>query len=106
MEFTEDRAAGKAERAVICGVIALALAMLGGIALLPRPGEPVLLVPLGAKGKAALPALLSAPDTLILARGTLADSYVITGERPGVAESLVTHGILLVNASAPGCAPD
>jgi hypothetical protein len=90
---------------VICGVVALALVLLGAIVLAPRPGEPVLLVPLGAGGRSALPALLSAPDTLILARGSLTDSYVVTGARPALAEGVLRHGVLLLNANAPGCGP-
>lgn len=100
-----DQAKGRQEQAVICGVIALALAVLAAIILLPRAGEPVLIVPLGAAGKTALPALLSAPDTLILARGSLADSYVIGGEHPGLAKGLLLHSVLLLNATAPGCGP-
>lgn len=100
-----DQAKGRQEQAVICGVIALAIAVLAAIIFLPRAGEPVLIVPLGAEGRTAVPALLSAPETLILARGSLADSYVIGGAHPGFARGLLLHGVLLLNATAPGCGP-
>ena len=93
------------DRLAICSVVSLALMLLGAIVLAPRPGEPVLLVLLGAGGRSALPSLLSAPDTLILARGGLTDSYVVTGERPALAEGVFRHRVLLLNATAPGCGP-
>ncbi|MHA7818570.1 MAG: hypothetical protein ACX930_02860 [Erythrobacter sp.] len=98
-------ATGRLEQAIIVGLLAAALAALAGLVIAPRTGEPVALVPLGASAAKAVPGLLTSPDTLLLARGSMPGSYIVRGKRPGFFESLSLHGVLVINATAPGCGP-
>lgn len=105
MALGQTKHSGRFEQAVILGQLALALAVMALIVFAPRSGEPVALYPTGLGDPKAVPALISAPQTLVLARGSLDGSYIIRGNRPGFFESLFGYGVLLLNASAPGCGP-
>lgn len=85
----------------------LALALGGMLAFIfaPRAGEPVALYPLSESAARSLPATMTEPGSLMLGRGVLAGSYVVRGSRPGFLESLLGDGVLILNASAPGCGP-
>lgn len=85
---------------VVIAFVALALTIFA-----PREGEPVLLYPLTSTAASTLPATLSNPDTLLLARGQYAGSFVVRGDRPGFLASLAGDGVLVLNATAPGCGP-
>ena len=86
-------------------LLASALMVLAALVLAPRSDQPVALVPLGDGAAKALPGLITSPETLLLARGSLPGSYIVRGERPGFLESLTRHRVLILNATAPGCGP-
>ena len=98
-------ATGRLEQAIIVGLLASAIILLAALVLAPRTGEPVALVPLGDHAEKVIPGLITTPDTLLLARGSVPGSYIVRGERPGFFESLTRHGVLVINATAPGCGP-
>lgn len=98
-------ATGRLEQAIIAMLPGSALIALAALVLIPRPGEPVALVPLGEAAGKAVPGLITSPETLLLARGSLPGSYIVRGTRPGFFESLTRHGVLVLNATAPGCGP-
>lgn len=90
-------------RALIATQLVVAVIALALILFAPRAGEPVTLFPLSSSAAATLPAILSHPDTRLLARGKLNGSFVIRGHRPGFLQSLAENGVLILSASAPGC---
>lgn len=93
------------QTATICQALLCTLAITA-IFYAPREGQPALLLPLNAQAAGAIPALLSHPEVLILARGQVSGSYVITGNRSGFAEGLFAQGVLILNAASPGCGAD
>lgn len=96
---------GRFEQALIAVLVtALCVTALAFVAL-PRNGNPVALVPLNAEAARRLPQLIKAPETLLLARGTLEGSLIVQGGTPGFLEVLRSHGVLAINATAPGCGP-
>lgn len=96
---------GRIEQAVIAALVVSALVAFGSLILAPRAGEPVALIPLGGDAVKAIPTLIAAPETLLLARGSLPGSYVVRGDHPGFVKSLTRHRVLILNATAPGCGP-
>lgn len=105
MTSEQAQQSGRFEQALILGQIALALAGTLAFIFAPRSGEPVALYPISQNASQAAVSLMSAPQTLILARGRIDGSYIIRGNRPGFFDSLLRHGVLVLNASAPGCGP-
>lgn len=99
------QSSGRIEQLLVAGAIAVAIAALAALVLAPRSGEPVALVPLGESAGRTVPTLIASPDTLLLARGSLPGSYIVRGQRPGFFDSLTRHGVLVLNATAPGCGP-
>ncbi len=91
--------------AALIGQVALDVIGMTGFAFAPRDDQPALLYPINAHGAASLPEVLSRSGTLIVARGGFEGSYVIRGPRPGFAAGLIGDGIIVLNASAPGCGP-
>ena len=85
---------------VVIAIIALALTIFA-----PREGGAELLYPLSSSAAATLPSTLSQPGTLLLARGRYEGSYVVRGQHPGFLNSLARDGVLVLNATAPGCGP-
>lgn len=105
MPFRPAHGNGCFEQGLIAVLVtALCLAAVAFVTL-PRPGAPVALVPLNAKAARELPRLVEAPRTLLLARGAVDGSFIIQGETPGFLEALSKHGVLTLNATAPGCGP-
>lgn len=105
MALEQAEYSGRFEQTMILGQIALAFTAMAVFVFAPRGDEPVALYPMGSEAAKAVPALMSTPQTLILARGNLDGSYVIRGNRPGFLKSLLRNGVLVLNASAPGCGP-
>nr|WP_298928454.1 hypothetical protein [uncultured Erythrobacter sp.] len=93
-------------RSLVPAQFAIACFAVGAMAAMPRSGDPVTLFPISNKGSNALPALISASDTRLMARGALPGSYVVSGSLPGIAELLLDHGVLALNAAVPGCGPN
>lgn len=100
-----DRTTGRLEQAIIAGLLATALIALATLVLAPQSGEPVALVPLGVKAGKAVPGLITSPDTFLLARGAMPGACIVRGRHPGFFESLTRHGVLVLNATAPGRGP-
>lgn len=91
--------------AVLIGQVAAALFGMAAFLFAPRADQPALVYPVTGHAAAGLPQIISRPGSLIAARGRLPDSYIVAGDRPGFAEALIVHGILVLNAAAPGCGP-
>lgn len=96
---------GRLAQALVLAQLLLALGGMIALIFAPRTGEPVTLLPLSESAARNLPATMSAPGSLMLGRGVLDRSYVVRGRRPGFFESLIKDGVLILNASAPGCGP-
>ncbi len=64
-----------------------------------------MLYPMTAEAQRALPELLSQRDTLIVSRAAWDGAFVIRGARPSFFNALMERGVLVLNASAPGCGP-
>ncbi len=81
--------------------------LVGAVLIFAPRGEnaPAMLYPMTAEAQRALPALLSRPGTLIVSRAKRDGAYIIRGERPGFLNALMERGVLVLNASAPGCGP-
>ena len=90
------------QTATVCQILLCTMAIAVTV-YAPRSGDPALLVPLNAEAAGAIPALLSDPEVLILARGQVGGSYVIAGNLPDFATALTAHRVLILNAAAPGC---
>ena len=96
---------GRFAQALVLAQLLLALGGLIVFIFAPREGEPVTLLPLSEDAARTLPSTISAPGSLMLGRGVIERSFVVRGKRPGFLESLFEHGVLVLNASAPGCGP-
>ena len=94
---------GRFAQALVIAQLTLALGAMLIFIFAPRPNEPVTLYPLNDSAARALPATISEPGSLLVGRGLLDRSYVITGERPGFLEGIFEDGVLILNASVPGC---
>ncbi|MCK0128145.1 hypothetical protein [Erythrobacter sp. F6033] len=107
MESMENSLIGIAHkrlrRSLAPAQLLLACTAIAGTILAPRPGEAITLYPISDNGIAALPAIVSAPDTRLVARSPLPSSYVATGSLPSFAQLLLAHGVLPLNAAVPLC---
>ncbi|MBV7260123.1 hypothetical protein [Erythrobacter crassostreae] len=83
----------------------VSLVVLLGMFLVPQPNGPVTLVPLNDAGEQAIPTILSPGDIKLLARGSMPNSYVVAGPLPDFVDLILEHGVLALNARAPGCGP-
>ncbi len=97
------KTAGRKDQIAFCAIMALIVLGAAAFVLAPRGGEPVTIVPVA--GSSGIATLVSRQDTRLLARGMIDGSYVIRGERPNMLSGLIHHGVLVLNASAPGCGP-
>ena len=92
--------------ATLSCLVAQALAVMLGFAVLtmwpPRRGA-YLLVPLGRDATASLLPVAVSEHALLIGVGPLPHSYVVRGDRSHLASVMLSHGILLLAASAVGC---
>lgn len=102
---TRASSQGRFAQALVLAQLLFALGGMLAFIFAPRADEPVALYPLSESAARTLPAIMTEPGSLILGRGLLADSYIVRGSRPGFLESLLSDGVLILNASAPGCGP-
>ncbi len=105
MVLGNEQTFAKFAPAVLIGQVALGVIGMAAFMFAPRTDQPALLYPLTAQAAKALPAIISRPGSAIAARGQVAGSYIVLGERSGFAENLLSRGILTLNAAAPGCGP-
>lgn len=105
MSRTNHENSGRLEQGLIIAQAVVALFVMAFFLFAPREGEPALLLPLTGAAQEAVPAILSQEGTALLARGWADGSYVVRREKPGFLSTLISDGVLVVSASAPGCGP-
>lgn len=83
--------------------LAIVSASLAAIALYPPANGTMTLVPVWPGAEHGLAARAIESGALLVDRGALPNSLVISGVRSAIAPAMLAHGVLVVSASAAGC---
>lgn len=88
---------------LVAGQVALVVAGLAALALSPPASGRMLLIPMTERGRAHLLSQALGAGASLIARGPIAGSYVVYGERARIAPSVYADGVLALAGSAGLC---